>query len=834
MGSQINAPFITPVDAIRANIPTELLDLAQWVVWKFEQRPGEKKPTKILYNPATGQRADSTDPRTWATFADASNAYERGDYAGLGFVVTDDDPYVGVDLDGCIVDGGLTDNANRWLLLLDSYTEITPSGVGVRVWVRGKKPGGRCKNAKLGVEIYETERFFTVTGNRLMNMPTTINDRQSELEALYNEVFPPNPTNDKHREKADNVSSAVLSMDDQELINRMLRKPKVQALWDGDMSAYADDHSSADLALCNELAFYTNGDIDRIDRLFRQSGLYRDKWERQDYRDRTINKAIESCTGYYDPVNYRSNGAVDTAIGDVDGDNEQGNTTHAVVEVMTLAQPVPKRTEAPTGDGGDGGDDSKQTDSGKPKQADLLYKLAMERATFFTGRQDGQVYASVTVDGHRECYRMRTTDFNDWLAYTYYTQYGTTVSAQATEDCKKLLSFEAKKNIDDVFVRVGHRDGKVYIDLGSAEHDAIEVDENGWRIVETPPVHFRRANHALPLPLPVDCPDPLILGKYLNINEEDWPLLAGWLVAAIHPRGPYPILALLSRAGSGKSTALRVLKRVIDPSSAELRAEPNDVRDLFIAASNSWLLAFDNVSRVSSEVSDALCVVSTGGGFTKRANYTDGDEHVINVQRPIVINGIGDVISRDDLMQRAIVVGTPKISEEQRRDENEFWQEFEQDRPRILGAILHALSVGLANINSVTLEKKPRMADFAKLAVAAESAYTDGKHGFMEAYTNNREEAAETILENSPLADVLRRLVLVSGELKLKPEELFKRLEVEAKDYEKASRGWPTAPNKMKNLIDRIAPALEHTGTSATYKYIKGKRIWHIKRTNTG
>lgn len=850
MSNQTSVPFVTSIDAIRANFPSELLALAQWVAWRYEQKPGKDKLDKVPYDPKTGRLASSTNPRTWGTFEDACKAYDRGGYTGVGFVLTQDDPYVGVDLDDCIVDGELTDNANRWLLLLDSYTEITPSFTGVRALIKGKKPTddkgkSECKKAELGIEIYETKRFFTVTGNRLSDMPTTINERQSELEALYNEVFPPKLVSDKnHRERAEDVSSAVLSMDDQELISRMLRKPEIQALWGGDISAYADDHSCADLALCGHLAFYTNCDPDWMDRLFRQSGLMRDKWDSKrpggTYGSMTIAKAIEGCTGAYDPVNYHSNGAAElnTAFCLQPRVTEEPDNAEAYQRESAPTQVVEvekgKQKKVPQSAVGDGGDDSKQTDSSKPKQADLLYKLAMERAMFFTGRQDGQVYASVTVDDHRECYRMRTTDFNDWLAYAYYTQHGTTVSAQATEDCKKLLSFEAKRTIDDVFVRVGHRNGRIYIDLGSAEHDAIEVDESGWRIIKAPPVHFRRANHALPLSLPIEHSDPLILCKYLNINEEDWPLLAGWLVAAIHPRGPYPILALLSRAGSGKSTTLRVLKRIIDPSSAELRAGLNDVRDLFIAASNSWLLAFDNVSHVSQEVSDALCIVSTGGNFTKRANYTDGDEHVINVQRPIAINGIGDVISRDDLMQRAIVIGTPKISEEQRRDENEFWQEFEQDRPLILGAILHVLSVGLANINNVTLEKKPRMADFAKLAVAAEGAYTDGKHGFMETYTSNRDEAAETILENSPLADVLRRLVLVSGELKLKPEELFKRLEVEAKDYEKSSRGWPTAPNKMKAIIERIEPALERVGVSAIYKRIKGDRFWHIKRTNTG
>lgn len=290
----------TPLDAIRANIPAELLDLAQWVAWKFEQRDG--KPTKVPYNPSTGTRADSTDPRTWGTFDDAGAALVGGDYAGLGFVVTEHDSYVGVDLDHCIVNGELTDDANRWLLLLDSYSYITPSMDGVRALVKGKKAGTRCKNAKLGIEIYETGRFFTITGNRLVDLPTTINERQTELDTLYNEIFLSDAqpvAQEQHTPPA-----VVLSMDDKQLVDLMCRDYDIKNLFDGDLSAHSNDHSAADLALCNHLAFWTGKDPDRMNRIFKTSGLYRKKWDRADYSKNTIDRALVGCQNTYDP-NYR-------------------------------------------------------------------------------------------------------------------------------------------------------------------------------------------------------------------------------------------------------------------------------------------------------------------------------------------------------------------------------------------------------------------------------------------------------------------------------------------------------------------------------------------------
>lgn len=498
-----------------------------------------------------------------------------------------------------------------------------------------------------------------------------------------------------------------------------------------------------------------------------------------------------------------------------------------------IADVLAKYPQSPTVTTGDDGDDfqeftsDKSGKSEKPKQGDELYALALKQATFFQGRQDGQLYASVAVDGHRECYRMKSERFNDWLSHAYFQQSATVVSSAARDAAKSLLAFEARKCVEDVFVRVGHHDGKIYIDTGNAQGEAIEVDALGWRIVAIPPVHFRRPETLLPLVTPVEHKDPLILRQYLNIESEDWPLLAAWVVAALHPRGPYPVLAFLSRAGSAKSTQLRLLKRIIDPSAAELRIQLSDVRDLFIAAANSWILAFDNVSQISSEVSDALCVIATGGGFTRKANYTDQEESVINVQRPILLNGIGDVIARQDLMDRSIVIGTPYIPEEKRIDEEAFWQGVERDKPKILGAFLYALSHGLANINTVTLERKPRMADFAKLAVAAESAYIDpsADKGFMAVYAENRDRAADTIVENSPVGEVLLRVMGSADSLEETPQDLFLKMETAAKDYEKKADGWPKHHNQLKEALERIAPALDRLGIRCEAKRTKEKRL---------
>lgn len=321
------APFVNTtntvphaIDTITSNFPKELQALDQWLTWRYETRQGQDKPTKVPYNPATDSRASSTDPATWGSFAEDCAAYERGGFDGLGFVVTEEDPYVAVDIDNCIVDGQLTENALRWIEMLDSYTEITPSQKGVRVWVRGVIPGDRNKLAKLGIEIYEKGRYFTVTGRRLDALPVTIKNRQKELTALYNELFPKEEQTPAAQHRAAPTMDGI-PQDDQELLSRMFAARNgyaIRSLWNGDASAHigADgqpDESSADLALCNHLAFWTGCDEQRMDRLFRQSGLMRPKWDRrarqgETYGQGTIRRAIVNCRSTYDPKRRRQDG----------------------------------------------------------------------------------------------------------------------------------------------------------------------------------------------------------------------------------------------------------------------------------------------------------------------------------------------------------------------------------------------------------------------------------------------------------------------------------------------------------------------------------------------
>ena len=298
------------IDRLLANVPDELINLPQWVLWRAVKRDG--KLTKMPYQ-RNGQPADSTKPSTWTDFATAIGAYADGGFAGVGFVFSEDDPYCGVDLDK------LTEDDERWSILaeLDSYSEISQSGKGAHAIVRAIKPGERCAKPKLGIEMYDNDRYFVMTGDILPTSPRTIKNRQTALTTLYRRIW---PDKSQSTHSARPMPSVAITGDDGELLKRMFASrhgASIETLYNGSLSAHNENHSSADIALCNHLAFWTGKDAGRMERMFGNSALgQRDKWtQRADYRNRTIARAILDCGQTYEPKQRNESDSNDIAEG---------------------------------------------------------------------------------------------------------------------------------------------------------------------------------------------------------------------------------------------------------------------------------------------------------------------------------------------------------------------------------------------------------------------------------------------------------------------------------------------------------------------------------------
>jgi len=274
-------------------------DLRQWLCWRFEERDG--KPTKVPYDPSTGEKAESTNPKTWTSYEKAVSECKKHGYDGLGFVFTPEDDLCGVDLDKCLdpETGELEGWAQKIIGELDSYTEISPSGTGVHILVRGVLPAGR--NRKGRFEAYDRGRYFTVTGKHLPGSPQTIESRQEALQSIVKRMFAEQSTNG-HAKPVAPTELVDNGLSDSKVIQKALAASngeRFSRLWNGDTQEYGS-HSEADLALCGMLAFWTGGDATRMDTLFRQSALYREKWDRNDYRNKTIAEALNGKTEFYE------------------------------------------------------------------------------------------------------------------------------------------------------------------------------------------------------------------------------------------------------------------------------------------------------------------------------------------------------------------------------------------------------------------------------------------------------------------------------------------------------------------------------------------------------
>jgi hypothetical protein len=287
----------------------------------------------------------------------------------------------------------------------------------------------------------------------------------------------------------------------------------------------------------------------------------------------------------------------------------------------------------------------------------------------------------------------------------------------------------------------------------------IEIGPNGWRIAEDPPVRFRRSAGIQPLPLPLRGGSIEALAPFLNLaSENDFVLVVAWLFGALRAAGPFPVLAIAGEQGSAKTVLSKLLRALIDPNVAPVRALPRDERELFIAADNGHVLAFDNLSGLPPWLSDTLCRLTSGGSFSTRRLFTDQDEILFAAARPVILNGIEEVITRPDLADRAILLMLAPIAERQRRPETALWREFELARPHILGALLDAAAQGLRMLPHVRLRQLPRMADFALWARACESTFRPA--GTLEtAYNNNRRDAVENIVDADPVAAHVRQLM---------------------------------------------------------------------------
>ncbi len=443
-------------------------------------------------------------------------------------------------------------------------------------------------------------------------------------------------------------------------------------------------------------------------------------------------------------------------------------------------------------------------------QEDDLIEIAKSEAELFMSTEK-QHYAAVQEGNKRIPYPVGDAkgEFAEWLCYRYFQDWDRAPKPPAVKGALQTIKMHCKEGQKRaVELRVGQVDDKIYIDLGTPEMEVVEVDRQGWRIISDPPIYFWRSGYTQPLPRPQPGGSLDPLWDLLPINSpEHQKLITGWLINALWPTGPYPVLFLRGQPGAGKTVTSKILRSLCDPQSASVVNVPREQRDVKSAAANARVLAYDNLGKLSDPLSDAFCALATGAGFGGRKLYTNDSQHVVNYSRPIILAGIEDIVKNNDLLDRCIVCYADK-SMKKHTAEEDLWREFKQCAPQIFGALLDALSASLNRDEVVLPENTPRMADFAKKITAAESSLGWREGEFLEVYNEHHHQAMRECIEDDPLAQMIMECVPFEGTATALHEQC-RRI---ADNDPGRQQALPKLPNDLSGKLRKLEPALQFKG----------------------
>jgi hypothetical protein len=460
--------------------------------------------------------------------------------------------------------------------------------------------------------------------------------------------------------------------------------------------------------------------------------------------------------------------------------------------------------------------------------ADKLIALARSQCRFLHDAQR-EPYAVFEAAGARQVHGVLSGGFSDYLSHAYYTQHDRAPTETSLKVALATLRGQAQfeGEICEVFTRIAKTETGYWLDLCNDAWQCVQITATGWAVVagEGAPL-FTRSASMRPLPVPQRGGTLNALWWLVNIPDADRLLVLAWMLECLRADTPHVVLELVGEQGSAKSSTQRVLRRLIDPNQADLRAAPKSVEDVWIAARNSHLVSLENLSHLQPPYQDALCVLATGGGYSARTLYTNAEETILELRKPIVLNGISVIVTAQDLLDRCLHIDLPTI--QSRELAGDIEERFEAAQPALVGALLDLFVRVLVTLPSVSIapEHRPRMADFAALGEAVFRVHGKPAGAFLTRYNEVRQDGVLRTIDASPVgAALINYLTGVPTGFNGTLSELLDRLE----RYRPQGEAWPRSPKGLGDALRRVAPALRLLGFECkSLPKIGGVIRWHI------
>lgn len=492
---------------------------------------------------------------------------------------------------------------------------------------------------------------------------------------------------------------------------------------------------------------------------------------------------------------------------------------HSMDEIQSLPEYISKKTD--------------RTSEDKATQSEILLEFVEQGNLEYFLDDSNEPYVAIYRQGHREIYKMDSKSFSLWLQMLYYENTKRTIRADNLLQVVNVLSFKARDKGEKIklFNRVAKGDSCFWYDMTDEKYSAIKISTDGWDAVNVPPILFERQRHQEPQAVPQHDGDINKIFEYVNVVKFK-KLFLCWLVACFVPDIPHPMPIIYGQKGAAKSTTCELLKKIIDPSVMDTLSLCKDDKSLFVNLQSHYYLPFDNVSNITGDISDILCRAITGGAVQQRRFYTNGEDYIFKFKRCLTLNGIHNVASRSDLLDRSIMLELERIPEDRRREQQEVYSSFEEDRPYILGAIFDVLSKAMQIYPTIKLNKMPRMADFCRWGYAIGEAIGGFGNEFLKEYNDNRTVQNKEAIEGDVVATLIFELMRNEYGWEGRVSNLLDLLRAEAPKHgiDSKDRGIPQRPNQLSKRIKEVKSNLEEMGID--YEFVIKSDATYIKLTN--